>query len=218
MPDVGQELLNVPFPEMVLKLASAIAEGQFKLDQVSCEIAKFMGDKKKAPVYLPDLTDEKGEKEIVTSLIGAGFQPTFYQFTDTIIEVKMAISMNQTTEASISTKASGGWGPFSASVNASYSSKYSYSVEGSSLLRTKITPLPPNTFMQRILDMKAQMLQQEFSLKMKEAEVKLELKRMELEQQMKAKEEELKKAAGKGDSSSSTTTTTDSTNTDSDDN
>jgi hypothetical protein len=193
MPDVGAELLNVPFPEMVLKLASAIAEGQFKLDQVSCKIAKFMGDKKVAPVYLPDLTDPEGKKEIVTSLIGAGFQPTFYQFTDTIIEVKMAISMNQTTEASVSASASGGWGPFSASVNASYSSKYSYSVEGSSLLRTKITPLPPNTFMQRILDMKAQMLQQEFSLKMKEAELAIELKRKEIEAEMKKKEEEANK-------------------------
>jgi len=191
MPDVGQELLNVPFPEMVVKLATAIAEGQFKLDMVSCEIAKFMGDKKKAPVYLPDLTDPKGEKEIVTSLIGAGFQPTFYQFTDTIIEVKMAISMNKTTEASVSTSAKGGWGPFSASVNASYSSKYSYSVEGSSLLRTKITPLPPNNFMQRILDMKAQMLQQEFQLKLKEAEVKLELERRELEKKLQDEEKKL---------------------------
>lgn len=191
MPDVGQELLNVPFPEMVLKLASAIAEGQYKLDMVSCKIAKFMGDKKQAPVYLPDLTDPSGKAEIVTSLIGAGFQPTFYQFTDTIIEVKMAISMNQTTEASVSTEASGGWGPFSASVNASYSSKYSYSVEGSSLLRTKITPLPPNTFMQRILDMKAQMLQQEFALTMKKAEVQLELERRKLEEEMKKETEKL---------------------------
>lgn len=191
MPDVGQELLNVPFPEMVLKLASAIAEGQYKLDMVSCKIAKFMGDKKQAPVYLPDLTDPSGKSEIVTSLIGAGFQPTFYQFTDTIIEVKMAISMNQTTEASISTEASAGWGPFAASVNASYSSKYSYSVEGSSLLRTKITPLPPNTFMQRILDMKAQMLQQEFALTMKKAEVQLELERRKLEEEMKKETEKL---------------------------
>ncbi|HWQ70839.1 MAG TPA: hypothetical protein VN370_00825 [Desulfitobacteriaceae bacterium] len=194
MPDVGQELLNVPFPEMVLKLASAIAEGQYKLDMVSCKIAKFMGDKKQAPVYLPDLTDTSGKSEIVTSLIGAGFQPTFYQFTDTIIEVKMAISMNQTTEASVSTEASGGWGPFSASVNASYSSKYSYSVEGSSLLRTKITPLPPNTFMQRILDMKAQMLQQEFALTMKKAEVQLELERRKLEEEMKKETEKLNPA------------------------
>jgi len=181
MANVGQELLNVPFAEMVLKLACAIAEGQFKLDQVSCQIAKFMGDKKAAPISLPDLTDPEGKKEIVTSLIGAGFQPTFYQFTDTIIEVKMAISMNQSTEASVSVSASGGFGPFSASVNASYSSKYSYSVEGSSLLRTKITPLPPNPFMTRILDMKAEMLQQEMAIKLLEAQAKIEEKRKEIE-------------------------------------
>jgi tetratricopeptide (TPR) repeat protein len=110
MPNVGQELLNVPFPEMVLKLACAIAEGQYKLDMVSCEIAKFMGDEKTAPVHLPDLTDPDGKKVIVTSLIGAGFQPTFYQFTDTIIEVKMAISMNKTTDTSVSASATGKYG------------------------------------------------------------------------------------------------------------
>ncbi|MCL1808573.1 MAG: hypothetical protein FWG42_02270 [Clostridiales bacterium] len=183
MPNVGQELLNVPFPEMVLKLATAIAEGQYKLDQVSCEIAKFMGDKKAAPVYLPDLTDPEGKREIVTSLIGAGFQPTFYQFTDTIIEVKMAISMNQSTEKSGSVSAKGGFGCFSASVTASYSSKYSYSVEGSSLLRTKITPLPPNPFMMRILDMKAEMQQQQMALLLMEAERQIEAKRKELEEE-----------------------------------
>jgi len=194
MPDVGQELLNVPFPEMVLKLACAIAEGQYKLDQVSCEIAKFMGDPDQATVYLPNILDPDGD-DIKTSLIGAGFQPTFYQFTDTIIEVKMSISMNKTTEAKVSASAKGGWGPFSASVSASYASKYSYSVEGSSLLRTKITPLPPNTFMQRILDMKAQMLQQKFALQMKKVELQLELERRELEAEM---EEEEQKVLGDG--------------------
>jgi len=184
MANVGQDLLNVPFAEMVLKLASAIAEGQYKLDQVSCEIAKFMGDKEVAPIYLPDLTDPENKKVIKTSMIGAGFQPTFYQFTDTIIEVKMAISMNKTIEKSASISAKAGWGPFSASVNASYSSKYSYSVEGSSLLRTKITPLPPNPFMERILDMRAEMQQQQLAIQMKEAEMAIEVKRKELEAQM----------------------------------
>ena len=178
MPNVGQELLNVPFPEMVVKLATAIAEGQYKLDLVSCEIAKFMGDKDVAPITLPDL----GGGEIVTSLIGAGFQPTFYQFTDTIIEVKMAISMNQTTEKSGSVSAKGGFGCFSASVTASYSSKYSYSVEGSSLLRTKITPLPPNPFMSRILDMKAELLQQDMAAQLMAAENRIEETRKSLEE------------------------------------
>ena len=159
MPNVGQELLNVPFPEMVYKLASAIAESQFKLDMFSCEVAKRMGDPQKASVELPDLTDTTGYGTITTSLIGAGFQPTFYQFAETIIEVKMAISYATSHEASVSTKAGGGFLCFSASVNASYTGKYSYNVEGSSLLRTKLVPAPPNTFMQKLLEMKASQLQ-----------------------------------------------------------
>ncbi|MBR1930513.1 MAG: hypothetical protein IJ833_03425 [Lachnospiraceae bacterium] len=156
MADVGQELLNVPFPEMVVKLASAIAEGQYQLDLVSCEIAKLMSTNK---VTLPSLTEADGEYE--TTMLGAGFQPTFYQFTDTIIEVKMAISMSKTTEKSVSASAKAKFGCFSASVNASYSSKYSYSVEGSSLLRTKITPVPPNSFLQNYLDLKSELMQKE---------------------------------------------------------
>ena len=159
MANVGQELLNVPFPEMVYKLACAIAEGQFKLDMFSCEVAKIMGDPEKAKVELPDLTDATGNSTITTSLIGAGFQPTFYQFSETIIEVKMSITCATSHEATVSTSAKAGWGVFSASVNATYTGKYSYNAEGSSLLRTKLVPSPPNVFMQKILEMKAAQIQ-----------------------------------------------------------
>lgn len=155
MASIGQELLNVPFADMVLNLAFAIAEGQYKLDCMSCEIAKLMSKNK---VVLPSL---EGDGEYETTMLGAGFQPTFYQFTDTIIEVKMAISMSKETNASVSTKVKGGIGCFSASVNASYSSKYNYSCEGSSLLRTKITPVPPNAFLAKYLDVKSQIMQAE---------------------------------------------------------
>jgi len=172
MTNVGQELLNVPFPEMVVQLASAIAEGQLKLDLVSCQIAKIMGDSKKAKVEIPDVTKDD-DSTITTSLIGAGFQPTFYQFTDTIIEVKMAITTATSTEKSISTSAKGGFACFSASVNASYSSKYSYEASGSSLLRTRITPVPPSTFLQRLLEIRAQIIQAETEIKIKEAEARI---------------------------------------------
>ncbi len=96
------------------------------------------------------------------SMLELGFSPTFYQFVDTIIEVK--ISIKYTQEGSVTrNSASGG---FSSSgrtqglrglifggrrsttvttshVNASYSQKFSYSAEGSSLLRTKLVPIPP---------------------------------------------------------------------------
>lgn len=170
--NIGQELLNVPFPEMVLQLASAIAEGQYKLDLVSCDIARLMGQQE---VTLPSLRPDAGEDDVfVTTMLGAGFQPTFYQFTDTIIEVKIAISMSKTREANISTKAKAGFGCFSASVNASYSSKYSYSVEGSSLLRTKLTPVPPNTFIEKYVELKAKLMEAAIKKEMEEAEKAIE--------------------------------------------
>ena len=99
------------------------------------------------------------------SMMELGFAPTFYQFVDTIIECKIAIKYTQ--EGSISgsssmtsTSKSGGISfgfrrGISASgnttttqVNASYSQKYSYSAEGSSLLRTKLVPIPPPPIME----------------------------------------------------------------------
>lgn len=105
------------------------------------------------------------------SMLELGFTPTFYQFVDTIIEVKIAIKITRTsefstsrrntastnaTQKSTSAKFGIGFGSVGAKfgtntgaqattsqVDASYSQKYSYSAEGASLLRTKLVPLPP---------------------------------------------------------------------------
>jgi len=142
MSSVGHDLLNVPFGDMVMQLASAIAEGQHKLDLVSIELAKIMGDVTKAHIQLPKISGDDFAGTENLSLIAAGFIPTFYQFVDTILEVKIAITMSRTRKFQIGVKARVGWACFSASVNAKYSSKYSYSAEGSSLIRTKIVPIP----------------------------------------------------------------------------
>ena len=109
--------------------------------------------------------DQEGNrKPTLMSMMELGFTPTFYQFIDTIIEVKIAISITSSTEYSrttsgeeqkivgYKTKRKRGW--FSSKtvktpivqtqqVDATYSSKYTYSAEGSSLLRTKLVPVPP---------------------------------------------------------------------------
>jgi len=89
------------------------------------------------------------------SMLELGFSPTFYQFVDTIIEVKMSITYTcEGTEGTDRTDTNGfsAKGGFfgasmgvarSSSVNATFSQKYSYSVEGASLLRTKLVPIPP---------------------------------------------------------------------------
>lgn len=157
---LGQELLNAPFPELVKNLGLGIAEAQYALDKVSVRIAQMMGGFK---------YDEKGdfiqdESALVklsassepVSLLALGFTPTFYQFVETYIELKMAISMKTSKEASakIEAKAKIPFGIFSASVNASYSQKYQYEASGSSVMRTKLVTVPsPAIFEQRIKEL-----------------------------------------------------------------
>ena len=99
------------------------------------------------------------------SMMELGFTPTFYQFVDTIIEVKIAIRITRTREYTWGSKKTDTnksnsyrrrrsfWGTSrnsgssssvsTSQVDASYSSKYSYTAEGASLLRTKLSPVPP---------------------------------------------------------------------------
>jgi hypothetical protein len=94
-------------------------------------------------------------RTIPLTMIQAGILPTFYQFTESIIEVKMSISSKTESssefEFGASVEVSGGFlfasGTFSSHVNYKTASKYSYSVDGSSLLRTTLKPAPPPTRM-----------------------------------------------------------------------
>lgn len=187
---IGQELLDVPFPEMIYKMANAIAQGQRRLDKASLDTARALA---KAQVkVIPDIYEivEKktlsdvaggatlpagaGAAETVSvstvtadpvsmSLMQAGLLPTFYQFTESLIEVKVSISHRSSsesefdlgidTETSVEAEAHGslfGFGgsskvtsTFASHVNYKSSSSYSYSAEGSSLLRTTLKPVPP---------------------------------------------------------------------------
>ena len=200
---IGKKLLDVPFPEMVYQLASAIAKSQYKLDMSTIEILKVMGDKEEAPVYLPGILDTAGilltcdeqstgePDDIITSMIGAGFEPTFYQFAETIIEVKIDISITHERESSRTisgeqtrTTRTTDWKKMRSNitttttpVDASYSSKYNYTTEGASLLRTRLVPVPPNTFLQRLLEMKSEAMQMAMDLKLRKAEIALENER-----------------------------------------
>jgi hypothetical protein len=152
MPNVGNELLATPFPAMVEKLALAIADGQTQLDKNSAAVAKAMASADMA-IKLPSIADPTdASKDVTLPLIALGFFPKFYEFSQAVIEVKMAISMATSTDVSVGASFKGGWGPVSASVNASYSQKYSYNVEGSSLLRVTMAPVPPPTILQNYMD------------------------------------------------------------------
>ena len=189
---IGQELLDVPFPDMIYKMANAIAQGQRKLDKASLDTARALAkakvkvipdiyeivEKKKisdtleAGVALPGA--DTGDVETIAvrtetakaadmTLMQAGLLPTFYQFTESLIEVRISISHRSSSssefeagaEFEISTEAEArgglfGFGgstsvstTFASHVNYKSSSTYDYSAEGSSLLRTTLKPVPP---------------------------------------------------------------------------
>lgn len=152
MTQVGSELLNAPFPQMIERLGTGIAEAQFAMDSVSIRIlqqlAGYVEDENGNMVFSEDtLVQLTGTGESY-SLLALGFTPTFYQFVDTVIELKMAVSMNRSTEVNLSSKINA---LFVASVNASYSQKYQYSVEGSSAVRTKIVTVPAPAVLEQVI-------------------------------------------------------------------
>ncbi|MDC1162415.1 hypothetical protein OAT18_03125 [Tenacibaculum sp.] len=143
MGSITRDILNAPLPEMVKTLGIGIAQAQRALDRVSMDLAKELVDTK----------IEMGDEEY--SLLSLGFTPTFYQYVDTVLEMKMSFSMSKTTEFGVATSVSGGvnvgFVAVSASVSASFSQKYQYSAEGSSMLRTKLVAVPnPPAFEQRL--------------------------------------------------------------------
>lgn len=169
MSSVGTELLNAPFPEFVVQLGKGIAEAQYELDKVSLRITQLMAgySNETTDSDESDILDLKGKaenKDLITlakdksyTLLELGFTPTFYQFVDTVLELKMAVSMSRESVYTRSSKEKRmqfrlfRGSAKVASVNASYSQKYQYSVEGSSLMRTKIVTVPPPPRLEEII-------------------------------------------------------------------
>jgi len=157
---VGQDLLNVPMGDMIRQMAFAIADAQVQLDEASLRVAEMMSgrrierDANGAPTGATvDTRISFGGEQV--SMMELGFSPNFYQFVDTLIEVKIAIKMSLEIASSTTIKGERktasltfGNGRVNYSVtttpiDATYSTKYNYSIEGSSLLRTKLMPIPP---------------------------------------------------------------------------
>ena len=169
---IGQELLDIPIADMVRNLAAAVAEGQFALDKSSIETLKFLAANKidlipevseiiqKVTHNVP-LSDAVGAPTVTvdsvgvtsvpadpvpTTLLQAGILPTFYQFTEATIEVKLSITMKQTSDAEANGRP--GFGKrrvlaFASPINFRSKNTYSYDATGSTTLRITMRPVPP---------------------------------------------------------------------------
>jgi hypothetical protein len=153
-PSVGQELLDVPFPEMVLKLAMGVASAQAALDENSVATAQLLASTTVNDVVLAvtqtinaDGTVAFAQQTANMSLLQMGLFPTFYQFAEATIEVTMDIKTTTSTETNIkvSAKAKVGFAAWSASiqVDVSHNRKFQKEVRGTSRLLTRLVPVPP---------------------------------------------------------------------------
>lgn len=154
MASVGQELLDVPFPDMVAKLALGIADAQHSLDTNSVETATTLAGT--TIEVIPAMTQTIAEDGTVSfqnadavemSLLQVGLNPTFYQFSEATIEVTMDIKTTTSTETNIKVgvQAKVGFAAWSASarVDVSHNRKFGKEVRGTSRLFTRLAPVPP---------------------------------------------------------------------------
>jgi hypothetical protein len=151
---VGQELLDVPLPDMVAKLALGIAEAQRSLDTNSVATAQALADTTidVVPVITQTIAADgsvtfANADTIEMSLMQVGLNPTFYQFSEASIEVTMDIKTTTSTETNIKVgvEAKVGFACWSASarVDVSHNRKFGKEVHGTSRLFTKLVPVPP---------------------------------------------------------------------------
>src|SRR3954454_4479388 len=129
---VTTALQEAPLPELVKKLGVAISQAQFAMDQNSVAIARLLADSEQG------IDLGQGAR----SLLELGFAPTFFQITEAVIEARVAFSSSESTEFGVG--ASIGVAFFvAASVNAHYSSRYSFDASGSSSIRATFVAVPP---------------------------------------------------------------------------
>lgn len=150
---VGTELLDVPLPDMVTKLALGIADAQRALDENSVETAKALADTEISvvPAITETISDDgvtfEAAAPINMSLLQVGLNPTFYQFAEATIEVSMDIKTTTSTETNVKVglKAKVGFSMWSASiaVDVQHNRKFGKEVHGTSRLITRLVPVPP---------------------------------------------------------------------------
>lgn len=166
---LDQALDYLDLSSMLGTFAVNIAEAQMALDMSSVQMAQLMSGQYDALGYDENgalITSEHdtrinflGEP---TSLLELGFTPTFYHFTETTLEAKVSYSMSQQQEqeqtssernekTTSTTKLRGFLGSGGAkttktthvsTVDARFATRFSYSIEASSTIKTKLATAP----------------------------------------------------------------------------
>jgi hypothetical protein len=186
--EIGRDLLDVPFAEMVRNLAVAIADGQAALDRNSLDTLRELVNTNVdvitdiTEVITPDPFDvdvpavgttpaqtiqvtgarviASGSPGVPMSMFQAGLSPTFYQFTEATIEVRLSITVREDRRENTSGRSSESASPaggflrlgasraYASSVDYRSAATFNYEARGASVLRATMRPVPPPSRLQ----------------------------------------------------------------------
>ncbi|WP_144394093.1 hypothetical protein [Pleionea sediminis] len=134
---------SLPVSQLLFQTVSGIAEAQAALDASSVTSTEMMSGK---------LFDEKGQvldtripiaigfeegkrKQEFYSLFELGFVPTFYQFVETVIELKVSMRLRDAEEEMGILETT--------PIDATYINRYNFNMRGASVINVKVKPVPP---------------------------------------------------------------------------
>lgn len=137
---IANTLLNAPLPLMIERLGLAIAQAQNALDTNSIAIAQSMAD----------TTVDIGGTEY--NLIALGFTPTFYAFTDAMVEAQLEFHLAESEDWGVGGQVGVQAGIVAVSVSAHYARKFEMSATGSSKISARLVSLPAPERLAEILD------------------------------------------------------------------
>jgi len=165
---VGNELAEVPFGDLLRSVAEGIADGQRALDLTSLrtlvELTKIKVDlipevtevitpqpfdipvSGQAPVRVTGARVEaSASAPVQMSALQAGLEPTFYQFTEATIQLKVSLQLRETQETDADGKKQTGLRVFGSNVNFRSQNTFSYTAEASSSVTAILRPVPAPT-------------------------------------------------------------------------
>lgn len=145
------EVENVPFAELVFKLADGVARGQRRLDETTAQTLSLLAEK---TVDVPSKVERQVEEDgrVTTkelqyeeqSLLELGFEPTRYQFSEATVEVNFDLTISETEDDEETTEgdAKPTYNVHAGTYEATEERKYSRTMETNATMKAKLTPVP----------------------------------------------------------------------------
>lgn len=167
MPTIGQvgsELAEVPVGDLLRSVAQGIADGQAALDLAAVqtlivlsqtmvdlipEITEVISPEKLKVQTDGDTIEVTGARVTATpsdsvqlSALQAGLTPSFYQFAEATIQLKLSVQLREVRETQSPTLGPPVLRAFASNVNMRTQNTYSYTAEASSSVTALLKPVP----------------------------------------------------------------------------